>query len=131
MNDDNTIDPHSPKIEYLAKDGYTEIAIHAKTFIRDSAREFQAITSEAAGKGESRFLINFKACQYISSEGLGCIAEFWRQCSEHPDKKMVSVFNAEPVNELLNFFEIIGLARVMADHIFTDYDKAVDFLTSN
>ena len=76
-------------------------------------------------------MINFGDCQYISSEGLGCVAEFWRECTEKENVLMVSVFNKKPDNQLLNFFEIIGLARVMKGYIFSDYKKAKTFILKN
>lgn len=117
-----------PKVEAVERDGFVEIIIMGKAFLRDAAREFQNLTGKAISENVKRFLINYKSCQYISSEGLGCVAEFWRQCSEKEDFRMVSLFSAQPMNELLNFFEIIGLARVMEDHIFTGYDEAVNAL---
>ncbi|MFC1584871.1 hypothetical protein ACFL5V_04935 [Fibrobacterota bacterium] len=116
------------KIESLNQDGFLEIKISSKAFLRDEAKEFQLIVNEAMQRDVSRFLINFNDCQYVSSEGLGCIAEFWRKCSEKENITMVSVFSDKPVNELLDFFKIIGLARVMKEHIFTDYNKAREFL---
>ena len=124
MNDD--IDKQ--KIEVLKKEGFLEIVINSPTFLREQAKNFQAIEKSSIDEGYQKFLINFNTCQYISSEGLGCIAEFWRKCNENKDFIMVALFNQEPANELLNFFEIIGLARVMKGHIFTEYEKAEGLL---
>jgi anti-anti-sigma regulatory factor len=128
MESDGPNTEQEKKIEAIERDGFIEILIRNQTFLRDEAKEFQSIVSKALSKEITRFLINFGDCQYISSEGLGCIAEFWRNCTEKEDFKMVSLFNEKPVNELLNFFEIIGLARVMKGHIFIDKEKARDFL---
>ena len=116
------------KLEAIEQDGFLEIVVNSQAFLRDEAKEFQTLTGEAVLQGLTKFLINFNDCQYISSEGLGCIAEFWRKCSENEEHEMVSLFNKKSVNELLNFFEIIGLARVMKGYIFTDYTKAKNFI---
>ena len=116
------------KVEAVQRAGFLEIIIRSQTFLKDEAREFQSLINKAISNDITRFLINFGDCQYISSEGLGCVAEFWRNCSEKKDFNMASVFNSRPVNELLNFFEIIGLSRVMKGHIFTDYNKARAFV---
>ncbi len=121
---------NGPKLETKPHDDYLEITVKSKTFLRDAAREFQAITDEAIAEGATHFIINFNDCEYISSVGLGCVAEFWRRCMENEGFIMVSVFNSDPANSLLNFFEIIGLSRVMDGHIFTDYQKAEGFLKS-
>jgi len=119
-----------PIIESVERNGYTEIRVNNKVFLRDEAREFKKITDEEFGKNTHKFMVNFKSCQYISSEGLGCVADFWRKCSEDQGIAMVALFENEPVNELLNFFEIIGLARVMEDHIFMEIKPAEEFLAN-
>jgi len=117
-----------PVVESISHGNYVEIRVNNKVFLRDEAREFKKITDLEIEKGLKKYLINFKSCQYISSEGLGCVADFWRRCSEDLEIQMVALFENEPVNELLNFFEIIGLARVMEDHIFMDLKSAEAFL---
>ena len=130
MMDENEVknDSEGKKLDVVNRDDFLEVIVYSQAFLRDEAKEFQTLTREAIGKGLTKFLINFNDCQYISSEGLGCIAEFWRKCSENEDHTMVSLFNKKSVNELLNFFEIIGLARVMKGYIFTDYNKAQNFI---
>jgi|GEM_PF-6489250 len=110
------------------KTGFTEILIGKRVFLREEVHQFQGLISRALNDGETRFLINFHDCQYISSEGLGAVAEFWRTCSESEHLKMVALFKHEPVNELLSFFEIIGLTRVMDGHVFTHPQSAREFL---
>jgi hypothetical protein len=116
------------KIESVEKDGFFEINIKSQTFLRDESQQFQLMVKNAYSKGYTKFLINFGDCQYISSEGLGCVAEFWRECRENEKCLMVSTFNKKPESQLLNFFEIIGLARIMKGFIFTDYKKAKNFI---
>lgn len=110
------------------KTGFTEILVGKRVFLREEVSQFQTMIGKAIEDGESRFLVNFNDCQYISSEGLGAVAEFWRRCSESDQLKMVALFDHEPVNELLSFFEIIGLTRVMEGHVFTDPKAAREFL---
>jgi len=117
-----------PIIESIAREGYTEIRVNNKVFLRDEAREFKKITDIEIENNAHKFMVNFRSCQYISSEGLGCVADFWRKCTEEQGIVMVALFDNEPVNELLNFFEIIGLARVMEDHIFMDVKLAEEHL---
>ena len=131
MSNENNLNESEEKIiTAIRQDGYIEILINSKAFLRDEAKEFQIQTRSAIENEETKFLVNFKDCEYISSEGLGCIADFWRKCSENDNFIMVSLFNQKSVNELLNFFEIIGLARVMQGYVFTDERKAKNFIKS-
>ena len=120
--------PILPIVQGISRESYTEIRVNNKVFLRDEAREFKKVIDAQFEKNVRKFMVNFKSCQYISSEGLGCVADFWRRCTEDEGILMVALFDNEPVNELLNFFEIIGLARVMEDHIFMDVKPAEEFL---
>ncbi len=120
-----------PKVECISRTGFIEIKINNKVFLRDEAKIFQEAVEEGFKKDSEKFLINFQTCQYISSEGLGCVADFWRRCQENPQYIMAALFENESANELLSFFEIIGLARVMESHIFTDKAKAEAFLAKS
>lgn len=117
-----------PKLSAIQQEGYLEILINDKVFLRNEAQDFHKLTSSFFKGVAGKILVNFNNCQYISSEGLGCIAEFWRKCNDDKAFKMVALFCQQPVNELLSFFEVIGLARVMQGHIFTDYNNAKSFL---
>ena len=83
-----------PSLEAVEYDDFIEIVITTKTFLRDQAREFKNLTKEYISREKVKFLINFKKCEYISSEGLGCIAEFWHTCSEQDEFIMVSLFGS-------------------------------------
>ena len=121
--------PSSPHVEGVDHAAFYEIKLNQKVFLRNEALEFDKLAEAALKAGARKFLVNFHHCEYISSEGLGVVADFWRKCSEGEDLRMAALFSNSMDNSLLNFFEIIGLARVMASHIFTDYAKAKSFLS--
>jgi hypothetical protein len=125
----NQISPSDDFVLRLDFPNYIEVKIGKRVFLRDEVVSFNKIIDQALAEGQTRFLINFENCQYISSEGLGAVARFWRVCSESEKLKMVSLFHSDPVNELLEFFEIIGLIKVMDGHTFKDSEAARAFLT--
>lgn len=130
MEIEEETDKNLPPIACYEREGYLEIGLNRRVFLRKEAAEFERVVEDAVKNGTQKFMVNFNRCEYISSEGLGVIADFWRKCSEEKDLLVVALFSDDKDNTLLNFFEIIGLARVMSNFIFTDYAKAKKILIS-
>lgn len=86
------------------------------------APDFDRILDHCLERGESRFVIDFSALEYISSAGLQCILEAARQLED--GKGEISLANLKgPVREV---FEISGF-----DTLFPIYDTVEAALNSD
>jgi len=93
-------------------------------FVRSGVREVSVKFREFLEKGQTRFLVDFSSCEYISSEGIGAMSDIWKNSTAKPNGRLVVVFSSDPENDVHYLFTTIGLAEVMKGHIFTDLREA-------
>lgn len=117
-------------VELEAEAEYTRVRVRTGAFLRKVGKEFVEKTDGLLEAGRPRLLVDFRDCEYISSEGLGCVAELWRKCHDEGRGTMVVLFQSRSDNELYYLFDIIGLTRLMEGHVFTEDAKARRFLAS-
>lgn len=106
------------------KETHVTFRITGGVFIRDGVRDMNKRIEEFKEKGKARFLIDFSRCDYISSEGMGAMADLWKYCSSQPNGKMVVLFSTDPDNDVHYLFDTIGLSMIMKKGIFTDPEEA-------
>ena len=100
------------------------IAIDDSVFIHAQVQEFNKVISELKAESKKNFIIDMTNCDYISSEGLGAIAEIWRWCHDNGNGKIALIFSKDPNNEIKYLFDIIGLSLAMKGYIFSDLKSA-------
>jgi len=102
-----------------------------KVFIRHQVKDFNDEIGRCKKNEKIRnFIIDFSNCDYISSEGLGALAEFWTYCEDN-EKIMGLVLSNKKENEVAYLFDIIGLSTLMRGHIFYDLDEAKELMKRN
>ncbi len=98
-----------------------------KVFIRNQVEDFHSEIKKIEHPTQKKYILDFSRCEYVSSEGLGTLAEFWSSCE---DKKacMCLILSEKKENEVAYLFDIIGLSKLMAGHIFYDLETAKQFV---
>lgn len=115
-------------IQIEKNDRYVHIKIDDTVFIHSQVMEFNTIITELKAQSISRFIVDLLRCDYISSDGLGAIAELWRWCNDGGNGTFAILFSEDPNNEIRYLFDIIGLSLAMKGHIFGDLKSAEAFM---
>jgi len=111
-------------ITHIEKPNYTLISVADMVFIRHQAKPFVQKTKALIKKGVNRFVVDLSNCEYISSEGLGAIAELWHSCVEKDKGSVAVVCKDDGQNEVRYLFDIIGLSRLMTGQLFSNLREA-------
>ncbi len=70
-------------------------------------------------------LVDLSGCEYVSSEGLGATARYWKWCK---DRKLgFAVLLPGKGSEVHNLFDLIGLTQMMGDAVQTTLEGAIQF----
>ena len=97
-------------------------------FLGHQAKELNDILHKLHAQDISGFVFDLTDCSYISSEGLGVLAAWWRFCHEQKKGSMVVVLPTAANNEVSNLFEIIGLSRMIGSAIQPTVKDALNYL---
>ncbi len=111
-------------IEAIEETGFLRVKVHAGAFLRKAAQAFTQVTDMAISEGKTILLVDFSHCEYISSEGLGCVAALWHRCHDEGQGTMITLLKSDAGNELNYLFDIIGLTRLMDGFVFTELKDA-------
>jgi anti-anti-sigma factor len=99
-----------------------------RSFLNDEAQEFKRMLSVLHTRAIYDLVVDLSACDYISSEGLGAIAEAWEWCQEHNNSRMCVALNRADETEAVNLFEITGLSRSIGASLQPSVSDGVRFI---
>jgi anti-anti-sigma regulatory factor len=111
----NSAEIFSPSFRINYNEDIAILVPHEKAFMRFQAKEFDRIFELLRKAGHHRFILDFSACDYISSEGLTSTASCWKWCHDEGNGHMAAIISQKPDNEVMNLFEIIGLSRMIGN----------------
>ena len=98
------------------------------SFMHFQAQEFDRIFDLLRKKGYRQFILDLTPCEYISSEGLTCVALCWKWCHDEGNGQMAAIVPQNPENEVRNLFEIIGLSRMIGSALQPTLSQAIRYL---
>ena len=118
----------SPAFRVTFDEDIAIIRANDRAFMRHQAKEFDRILDLLRKGTTRRFIADFSACDYISSEGLASAASCWKWCYDDGNGHMAAVVPLDPENEVRNLFEIIGLARMIGNALQPTLADAIKYL---
>lgn len=81
----------------------------SENFSVDEASDLREQINDLINKGERHFILNFKACTFIDSTGLGVLVSVYKKCAELNGTLILSSL----VNQnVLKIFKLTRLDRV-------------------
>ena len=98
------------------------------SFMHFQAREFDRVFDLLRKKQYRQFILDLTPCEYISSEGLTCVASCWKWCHDEGNGQMAAIVPQNPENEVRNLFEIIGLSRMIGSALQPALSQALRYL---
>jgi anti-anti-sigma regulatory factor len=110
------------------KNNYAIIRMTDLVFIRHQVKLFNEELEALKSRRIRRFLLDFSSCDYVSSEGLGALAELFRWCHDEGNGSLALVLPADGGNEVRYLFDIIGLSLVMKNSLFNTVPEAEAYL---
>ncbi|OGJ93792.1 MAG: hypothetical protein A2350_06525 [Candidatus Raymondbacteria bacterium RifOxyB12_full_50_8] len=108
---------------------YSALIVKDAVFIRHQAQAFKNLVRELAKKGKNNIILDMSGCEYISSEGLGAVAETWHGSRERGGLFCVVCQN-KAENEIRYLFDIIGFSVLLQGFIFDTLDDAIARVTN-
>jgi hypothetical protein len=99
-----------------------------RAFMRFQAKEFDRVLDILRIGSTCRFIVDFSYCNYISSEGLASVTSCWKWCFDDGHGHMAAVVSPDPLNEVRNLFEIIGIARMIGGALQPTLADAIKYL---
>jgi len=115
----------SPLYDVTVTEGIPVLRPMSQLFLHDQTSELSRLRDMIAGKKVRDFVLDLGTCTYISSEGLGALAENWKQSAPGERPRLVLVISPDPDNELRNLLDITGLVRVPCATICHSVREAV------
>ncbi len=100
----------------------------SNVFLNDQAREFKRIITALRKRKYCDLVVDLASCEYISSEGLGAVAEAWEWSQEKNYSRMSVVLTRDARSEVVNLFEITGLSRSIGCCMQPGVAEAVRFI---
>lgn len=117
-----------PLVEVECREGVAIVRFPSKMFQRAETEALQGKMEELFLRGVTTFIFDLGDCLYISSEGLGTTARYWKFCRDRHKGRMAVVMGEETDPEVQNLFEIIGLAAVIGSAVRPTVDDALKYL---
>ncbi|MDD5674475.1 MAG: STAS domain-containing protein [Chitinivibrionales bacterium] len=97
-------------------------------FLGKQAKELTGVLQNLLKQSIKAFVFNLGDCDYISSDGLGVVASWWRFCHDQGNGAMAVVLPGKPDSEVANLFEIIGLTRMIGSAVQPSVKDALNYL---
>ena len=115
----------SPLYDTSISGGIPVLRPVSQLFLHDQTNELSRLKRIFAQNNVANFILDLGTCTYISSEGLGALAESWKPAPKENRPRLVLVISPDPKNELRNLLDITGLVRVPAALICLSVNEAV------
>ncbi len=110
------------------KGSYCTVKVIEKVFIRKQSKLFLKEIENLRENGASNFVLDFSTCDYVSSEGLGVLAEMWHWCNEEDNGIMTLALSEDPNNELKYLLDITGLGLIMKGNMRSSLETAEELM---
>jgi anti-anti-sigma factor len=124
----NNPDLSTPQLRVTVENDIALLSPNESLFLGHQAKEMSTIIHKLFDQNITRYVFDLADCTYISSEGLGVFAAWWRFCHEQNKGAMVVVLPDSPNNEVANLFDIIGLSRMIGSAIQPTVKDALNYL---
>ncbi len=115
----------SPLYDVSVVEGIPVLHPISQLFLHDQTSELTRLKAVLTQNRIREFILDLGTCTYMSSEGLGALAESWKHAAPEGKLRLVLVISPDPDNELRNLLDITGLVRVPAATICHSIDEAV------
>lgn len=115
----------SPLYDVTVAEGIPVLHPLSQLFLHDQTSELSRLRDIVAGEKLRDFVLDLGKCTYVSSEGLGALAESWKPNAPRERPRLVLVISPDPDNELRNLLDITGLVRVPGATICHSVREAV------
>jgi anti-anti-sigma factor len=116
------------EVALILADEIACIRFPQKIFQKKQAEEFRSALAELRGRKITRYVVDLSDGEYISSEGLGAIAQCWKWCHDEGNGQMAVVLPPRADSEIRNLFDIIGLSRTIGSALQPTVEDAKKYI---